>query len=374
MPPRRATVEVVVLGLGPAGRALASACAARGLAVTAVDPRPELPWRAIYGAWQDELPAAVPLAATVQRPLTWTTRAQYLDRPYCVLDTPALQRSMDLSRVHVHAARAAADGRALDDGTPLTARVVIDARGAPARGRTQQTAYGVLVGGAEAEPLLQGAAAVFMDWRADRGHCTPSFLYAVPLGDDRVLLEETCLARRPGLAFEELAGRLRTRLAAHGVRLGGDEQVERVRFALDTPLPPREWLGATPGVVRFGAAAPLVHPASGYSVAAALRLAPAMADVLAAGGTAADLQRLLWSARARAVHAIRLRGMRSLLALSPEQVPEFFAAFFALPTRDQRAYLSGRDDLAGTAGAMRAVLPRMPAQLSARVVRAALLG
>ena len=38
------TFDVAVVGLGPAGRALASRCAARGLSVLAVDPRPEAVW------------------------------------------------------------------------------------------------------------------------------------------------------------------------------------------------------------------------------------------------------------------------------------------------------------------------------------------
>jgi len=126
--------------------------------------------------------------------------------------------------------------------------------------------------------------------------------------------------------------------------------------------------------VRFGAAAPLVHPASGYSVAAALRLAPQIADILAAGGTAADVEHLIWSPRARAVHALRLRGLRSICALNPAEVPYFFAAFFELPIELQQSYLSGREDLRGTAAAMRALVPLLPRPTRFRLLRAALLG
>lgn len=369
--------QAVVLGLGPAGRAVAAACAGAGLAVTAIDPDPERPWDATYGAWQDELPAGVPLAATVSAPRAWTTHPQRIDRSYSVLDTAALQRSLDLTDVAVRTGRASADARRLADESPLRAEVIIDARGAPARRRTQQTAYGVVVSTVGAQAVLDGAPSWFMDWRTDHGAgagAPPSFLYAVPVGADRMLLEETSLGRRPGLGLAELARRLRTRLATRGVQLTGVEPVERVRFALDTPLPVREWVGCTPPVVRFGAASPLVHPASGYSVATALRLAPQVAGLLVAGGTAADVQHLLWSPQARAVHALRLRGLRSLCALRPAEVPDFFAAFFALPVHHQQAYLSGREDLAGTAAAMRAVLPRLPGRTRRRIVRAAVRG
>jgi lycopene beta-cyclase len=103
--------------------------------------------------------------------------------------------------------------------------------------------------------------------------------------------------------------------------------------------------------VPFGAAAGLVHPASGYSVADSLRLAPKVAEAIAVGGAAAA-RRVVWSARARAVHRLRRAGLSTLLALSPAQTAEFFALFFALPPHRQYAYLSGREDLAGTAAAM----------------------
>ncbi len=345
--------------------------------MTAVDPHPWAPWRATYGAWTDELPEGAPCAATVGSPAAWTSHRQVITRAYSMLDTQALQHSLDLSAVEVLADTATADGQCLADGAPLRARIIIDARGASGSGRTQQTAYGVVVDRSSALPVLDGADALFMDWRTDHGARRDepaSFLYAVPVGADHVLLEETSLARRPGLGVDILAQRLRTRLAARGLQLRGDEPVERVRFALNTPLPRREWMGRTPSVVRVGAAAPLVHPASGYSVAAALRLAPQIAAIIAAGGTAADVQRLIWSRQARAVHALRLRGLRSLCALSPPEVPAFFAAFFALPVALQRSYLSGREDLAGTATAMRAVLPLLPTATRRHVMRGALVG
>ncbi len=115
--------DVVILGLGPAGRAAASACAAQGLAVTAVDPHPWAPWRATYGAWTDELPEGAPCAATVGSPAAWTSHRQVITRAYSMLDTQALQHSLDLSAVEVLADTATADGQCLADGAPLRARI-----------------------------------------------------------------------------------------------------------------------------------------------------------------------------------------------------------------------------------------------------------
>ena len=83
--------------------------------------------------------------------------------------------------------------------------------------------------------------ATVMDWRPAPGFDTSTFLYAVPLSEHRTLVEETSLARRPGLGLAEL----RARLAARGFSLEGP--VERVRIPLEAPVPV-----ARPGIVRFG--------------------------------------------------------------------------------------------------------------------------
>lgn len=363
--------DVVVLGLGPAGRATAAACVTAGLEVVALDPAPHRRWTATYGAWSDELAPGAPALVRFERPVAWTTRRHELARAYTVLDTAALQDGSSLAGVRVRTGRALGvqhvDGSrrvVCGDGEVLRAPLVLDARGAPVAGRAQQTAHGVVVDAGRAAPVLGGAEALFMDWRpADDPRASPSFLYALPLGGDRVLLEETCLAGRPALGTDELRRRLRVRLARHGVALDGDEPVERVRFAVDTPLPRDEWLGRVPVAPRLGAAAPLVHPATGYSVAAALRLAPRVAAAAVTDDPTRAVQDVLWPAGARVVHALRRRGLEVLLGLAPEQVPEFFAAFLDLPARHQQAYLSDRLHPVSTAAAMTALLPHLSGPL-----------
>lgn len=371
--------DVVVLGLGPAGRSTASACAGAGLDVLAVDPSPDRRWTHTYGAWADELAADVPVVARLEHPVAWTTRRHDLARPYVVLNTVAVQEGLDLTGVQVRAGRAVSvelDGGArrvrCADGTEIRARLVLDARGAAVAGRAQQTAYGVVVDCARAAGVLDGADGLFMDWRpADDPLAAPSFLYALPLGEDRVLLEETCLAGRPPLGAQELRRRLQVRLARHRLALSGDEPVERVRFALDTPLPRAEWRGAAPVAPRLGAAAPLVHPATGYGVAAALAMAPALALAAQADDPARSVQDVLWPPGARLVHALRMRGLEVLLGLAPEQVPEFFAAFLDLPVHHQRSYLGDREHPARTAAAMTALLPHLAGPLRSALLSGA---
>ncbi|MBF6170934.1 lycopene cyclase family protein [Nocardia blacklockiae] len=357
------TSDLVVCGLGPAGRALAHRAAARGLAVTVVDPKPERRWTATYGVWADELPAWVApetVAASVPRPVAWGTRRAEIERRYVVFDVAALQDSLSLTGCRVIAEPATdilrpRHGREheavrLASGQVLTARRVIDARGvgrSPAR--AEQTAYGVVV------PRERWQEPLFMDWRPDTGTdpgAPPSFLYAIPLGPESFLLEETCLAGRPALSGAVLRARLRARLRCRGLELDGDETVEHVRFPVQ---------GGRPGARRFGAAGALLHPATGYSVAASL----ATAEAVAAGGS-------IWPASARAVHRLRRAGLRALLGLPPADIPRFFDAFFDLPTELQRAYLSGRDDLTGTALAMTTLFRTLPWRLRRHLTAATL--
>jgi lycopene beta-cyclase len=147
-----------------------------------------------------------------------------------------------------------------------------------------------------------------------------------------------------------------------------------VRFVVDTPLPPRQ---ARRGpVVPFGAAAPLIHPATGFSVAAALRLAPRLALALRDGldggdppaRAAAAGWRTVWSPRALAVHGLRRAGLEAMLAMPPQQVPEFFDVFFELPARHRWTYLTGREDPAGMAAAMRDLFLAAPWPLRRHLV------
>ncbi len=384
---RQAVADLAVVGAGPAGRALAGACAARGLATALVDPAPDRAWRITYGAFTADLPPLPPGAVAARargRAVALTERD--LGWEYTVLDVPGLRAHLDagLGAVAVRAGRVvAADGGGvvLADGTAVRARVVVDAggyrqplapRSAPPRPAAEQTAYGVVVDEATAAPVVAPGDALFIDWRPARGGAGhgdwPTFLYAVPLGGGAVLLEETSLARRPGLPTAALEARLRARLARHGVLPGPDAPVERVRFPVDT----RRHRG--PGVLGFGAAAPLMHPATGFSVAAALRLAPAVADALAAHlpadprGALVAARAVVWPPAARWVHALRGRGLEALLRMPADEVPAFFEVFFDLPERHRWAYLTGRADLAGTVAAMNVLFGRAGWGLRRRLV------
>lgn len=47
----------------------------------------------------------------------------------------------------------------------------------------------------------------------------PSFLYAMPVNEGRVFLEETCLVAKPPLPFSVLKRRLERRISAMGLKV-----------------------------------------------------------------------------------------------------------------------------------------------------------
>jgi lycopene beta-cyclase len=385
-------IDVLVAGGGPAGWAVAAACARLGLATELVDLSPDRPWRATYGSWRAELPADIdPAVSASGRGEAIGTTTHELGWEYVVLNNTALRDGFASAPVtvlkgRVRDARADPEGVTVDvDGRQRRAAVVLDATGAArsvlgaaARGASaDQTAVGVLVEADAVRRLVAPGNALFMDWRPHHGEAGwPTFLYAVPVTVDQVLLEETSLARRPGLGLSTLRRRLHARLAYHGIAVphGGEE---RVRIPVDRPLPASgTWRRP---VVPFGAASPLVHPATGFSVATAFQLAPAVAaavrDALHRGGSAAAgaaAWRTVWSPAALAVHGLRRRSLESLLRIPPGLVPKFFDVFFALAPQHRWAYLTGREDIQGSAAAMAALFAASPWWLRRRLVSGAL--
>jgi lycopene beta-cyclase len=370
-------VDVLVAGAGPAGWALASACARLGLATALADPAPVAPWPATYALWADELPdlPASAIGAAPSQTLAIGLTEHHLDRRYLILRNDGLRSWLTDGRVRLfHGRVRRADfGRqgatvVFDDGSRIAAGVVVDATGArrvlsggpPRRAGAEQTAFGVVLDTADAERLVPGAGetALFMDWRPTDQASEPTFLYSVPLNDREVLVEETSLARRPGLDKGFLAARLHARLTAAGVESAIRQ--EWVRIPLDLPAAGRGQ------IVPFGVAAAVVHPATGFSVATAIQLARPVAKAIASGlekgliEAAKAANRRIWTPRAKTVHALRHQGLRALRSLPPEDLPRFFELFFALPEERQRAFTSGREDLLGLTATMAEIFRHAP--------------
>ena len=365
----------VVVGGGPAGRGLAHRLRERGVSTTLVDPHPDRTWRATYAAWTDELPNWLSdntFASQMDTVAVSARTRREIARGYTVLDNAALAAELDLDGVALVTSTATSVSPrevVCADGSVLHAEQVIDCRGALPHDAPYQTAFGIVVDARDAEQILDGAGALLMEWTGPRqlgaaGSPLPSFLYAVPLGDGTVLLEETCLAGHPALPLAELHHRLLVRLGDHYPSV---LRTESVNF----PLVGASTTPWKDPVFRFGAAGGLTHPTTGYSVAASWACADLVAAALAEG---ADPVAALWPTSARLVHDLRLRGLSALLGLSVDETLDFFEAFFTMPISAQRSYLSGRDDLAGTLEAMGRVISKVGMRTRLKVGRGAVAG
>ena len=200
--------------------------------------------------------------------------------------------------------------------------------------------------------------------RSSSSSTSSSTASASPSTRRRVFLEETCLVARPPLPFSTLRRRLHRRLAAAGVRVVAVEDEEWSFIPVGGPLPRGDQ-----ALTAFGAAGGLVHPATGYSVARSLREAPVVAAAVARaveeekrkksnsssssssspplatsgippGALSSAFWGALWPADARRAAAFHVFGMELLAKLGPSDTDAFFGAFFALPARLWRGFLS----------------------------------
>lgn len=372
--------DVVIAGAGPAGWSLAAACAERGLDVALVAPEPDAAWSPTYCAWLGEVDAALfadmwpdvfvrPDAGSPVR----------LERAYGRIDNARLQaRLCDRARlgagrvvvVRARAADVTADAIIDERGAVWRGAVAVDARGAAA-GTLYQTAWGVravAVGGPR--------DAQWMDFSRAFGDGTepPSFLYALPLSDGTTLFEETSLVRGPELPIDALRDRLRDRLDAAGIRLAGPTLTERVRIPMDVPLAPRK------PPIRFGAAAGMVHPATGFMLARTLAAAPRVADALAAtlprGPIAAA--EAAWSAiwpgdAARRAQLYRFAAS-ALATLDAARTRLFFRAFLSEPPSFVAGFVADSLSVGALVQGMTGLFRRLPNEVRYRLATGGRVG
>jgi lycopene beta-cyclase len=368
------SVDVVIVGDGPAGCSLAVSCRRRDVDVVLVGP--DEPWEHTYGTWIDDLDDAEAFTAadtatlfssTLATIAVHTTRSQDLDRAYGVFDNQVLRAGLRDGIEHLTAT--ATDVRSgtgghhvveLSDGSRLRARVVIDTTGWPssfarrAQGSAPawQTAMGVVL---DRPPPGDLGRATWMDFRPVSGGGAgdrvstigpigvSTFCYTLPVHDGW-LVEETVLAARPAVEPIALLPRLAARLGRHPDDLLAEAvRTEYVRIPMGGPRPV-----ADQPVVAFGAAAGYVHPATGFSIASSMRasarVAEAIAGALASRGAleAADpspIAEAVWPTALRRTRQLHEYGLETLLRLDDDGVRQFFGAFFDLPTVEWSEYL-----------------------------------
>ena len=368
-------LDVLVIGSGPAGVAIAAELSQRNVAVGGVAPTPpDAEWRNTYGIWRDELDALnLPDLLAHQ----WDDCVGYfganekpLNRSYGLFDKRKFQThflsqcqhaqvvwhqdtAAQIEHTATHSVVTTEAGKTLD------ARVVVDASGHQSAfiQRSQglsrggaiayQAAYGV-VGKFSAPPVKSGRF-VFMDYRAEHLSLqerkeSPTFVYAMDLGDGRFFVEETSLAESPAVSFETLKHRLQKRLAFQGIEIQEVHEEEYCLFPMNSPMP-----SMPQPVVGFGGAASMVHPATGYMVGSLLRRAPTLADAIATAldqavvspdAIATAAWSALWPSDRLQKYYIYLFGQETLMRFNQAQLCRFFDTFFSLPQSQWSGFLA----------------------------------
>jgi lycopene beta-cyclase len=242
-----------------------------------------------------------------------------LDVPHCRI---ALRT--EVAEVGAHAVVATGpDGASI----ALRGRVVVDARG-PDRGASQvpqagfQKFWGREVGldrpHGLAHPMLMDATVEQIDGFR--------FLYVLPLGPDRLLVEDTYFSDRPYLDGDVLRARIDAYIAARGWQV---TRVYREESGV-LPLPWHMQLAAPTAPLVAGYQGGWFHPVTGYSFPLAVRLASFVAARPADALFGAELDTLARGHRKQLGFALRLNWML-FRWFAPQRRYHVLERFYRLP-------------------------------------------
>jgi len=228
------------------------------------------------------------------------------------------------------------DSVQLADGTRLTGRSVIEATGAgprPEGGCGFQRFLGLEVTLASPHALPHP---ILMDATVDQAEGF-RFFYVLPFGPRRVLVEDTYFHDSPDLHPETVRGRIHDWIEARGWEV---ERVEREEIGV-LPMP---WDDPGPRAerpLRAGYAGGWFHPATGYSLPAAARLARFVAARSPEDLYGPPLDGFVRALRRQAAYG-RLLNDFLFRWFAPEDRHHVFSRFYRLPVdRISRFYALG---------------------------------
>jgi len=317
-----------------------------------------------------------------------------LDRPYQRVDKNSLREVLSTDSYRVvkanHISQATAtniyspagslvhdeDGTTIQlrktDGTLMTVRtrLVIDCTGHETKLTLReshesnpspgfQIAYGALVdvkdtpGSTSIGPYDKEAMTLF-DYRTDHfdddeslaiAERAPTFMYAMPLYDNKIFFEETSLVARPAVSFQECKERCIKRLKHLGIEVTGVDEEEFCYIPMGGALPARDQR-----ILALGGAAAIVHPSTGYHICRCLMGAADLAAVVRKelSPDTADLDKTarlaydaLWSPSNIRQRNFAVFGGDFLMKQNVEGLRGFFDGFFKLPLDLWGGFLAG---------------------------------
>ncbi len=369
-------LDILILGSGPAALCLASELAKQSLNIKGISTKsPQEKWENTYGIWASELEE---LGLEFLLSHRWSETVSYFgdgikdkgNNPtnhfydYGLINQEAFQNDLlkkctGIQWLNETAKSIKSENKISEviclSGLKLKARLVIDASGhnskfikrPNSKELAQQAAYGIV--GKFSNPPVNKDQFVLMDFRSDHLDDdellkSPSFLYAMDLGNGTYFVEETSLASYPAFSQNHLRKRLLSRLHNKDVKVLEIFHEENCLFPMNLPLPYKNQ-----SVLGFGGAASMVHPASGYMVGSLLRRAPLLAEKLAIFLKEPDYSSLelatkgwsvLWPYELTQRHRLYQYGLRRLMSFDESKLRSFFSNFFKLSTKEWVGFLT----------------------------------
>jgi len=229
-----------------------------------------------------------------------------------------------------------------------------------------QIAYGALVTVDESAspdlthigPYDKNAMALF-DYRTDhfdsdpvalqKATEVPTFMYAMPLKENRIFFEETSLVARPAVSFQDCKDRCFRRLDHLGIKVIGVEEEEYCYIPMGGPLPAKDQR-----IIGFGGAAALVHPSTGFSLARVLMGACDVCGIIREGllkeelnldEIAASAYNAMWTPEDIAQRNFAVFGGEFLMKQKVDGLRGFFDGFFRVSLELWSGFLAGRPGL-----------------------------
>jgi len=259
--------------------------------------------------------------------------------PYAAITSERFDRVLqaqlgDRARLGRSALQVGAERVVLDDGEELTAPLVIDARGPRAASELSGTyshvrstcGFQKFVGlelelrapHALAHPILMDATVP-----QDDGY---RFFYVLPFGPQRLLVEDTVFSRSPRLDVHALTASV----LDYAKRFGEVERVVRSEQGV-LPMPwSSEMTAPERSPLVAGYQGGFFHPATGYSLPIALRLACLIAAHAPSDVFGPALVELVREHKQQARYAERLNALL-FHAFAPADMWNVFARFYRLP-------------------------------------------
>ena len=369
-------LDILILGSGPAALCLASELAKQNLVIKGISTKsPTEKWQNTYGIWAAELEELGLESLLSHR---WSNTVSFFGNgmnekgniptehcyDYGLINQEAFQNELLKNCKGIkwlnETAKQITEKNKISEvicfsGLKLKARLVIDASGhksnfikRPAKKDVaQQAAYGIV--GKFSSPPVKKDHFVLMDFRSDHLNneellSSPSFLYAMDLGNETFFVEETSLASYPALSQDHLKERLLSRLKNKGIKIKDIYHEENCLFPMNSPLPYKKQF-----VLGFGGSASMVHPASGYMIGSLLRRAPLLAENLAIFLKEPNLTSLelatkgwevLWPYELTQRHKLYQYGLQRLMSFDENKLRSFFSNFFKLSTKEWVGFLT----------------------------------